>query len=97
MSFRCHKILTIILVVSAIRNLLILLNTYFVIYIYIYSSAIKQLLETLSLSIKMCTALPTDVIWMNTMCAVSLAIYFRAVADVFRPLTTHQRYGITER
>ena len=30
---------------------------------------------------KMCTYFITDVIWMNTMCAVSLANYLRAVAD----------------
>ena len=75
------------------------------IYIYIYigtqskctkrwkqSSAIKQLLDTLFLAIKMCTDFPTDVIWMNTMCAVSLANHLRAVADAFRLLRTHQRY-----
>ena len=34
----------------------------------------------------MCTDFPTDVIWMNTMCAVSLANHLRAVANAFRPL-----------
>ena len=33
---------------------------------------------------------------MNTTCAVSLANHLRAVADAFRPLTTHQRYETTE-
>ena len=42
------------------------------------SSAIKQLLETLFLAIEMCTDFPTDVIWINTMCAVSLANHLRA-------------------
>ena len=54
------------------------------------SSAIKLLLETLFLAIKMCTDFPTDVIWINTMCAVSLGNHLRAVADAFRPLRTHQ-------
>ena len=40
----------------------------------------------------MCTDFPTDVIWINTMCAVSLVNHLRAVADAFRPLRTHQRY-----
>ena len=35
------------------------------------SSAIKQLLETLFFAIKMCTDFTIDVIYMNTMCAVS--------------------------
>ena len=56
------------------------------------SSAIKQHLETLFLAIKLCTDFPTDVIWINTMCAVSLANHLRAVADAFRLLRTHQRY-----
>ena len=56
------------------------------------SSAIKQLLETLFLAIKMCTGFPTDLIWINTVCAVSLANHLRAVADAFRPLRNHQRY-----
>ena len=56
------------------------------------SSAIKQLLETLLLAIKMCTDFTTDVIWMNTMCAVSLASHLKTVADGFRPLRTHQCY-----
>ena len=56
------------------------------------SSTIKQLLETLFLAIKMCTDIPTDVIWINAMCGVSLANHLRAVADAFRPLRTHQRY-----
>ena len=56
------------------------------------SSVIKQLLETLFLAIKMRTDFPRDVIWINTMCAVSLANYLRAVADAFRPLRTHQCY-----
>ena len=66
------------------------------IYIYIsehnQSSAIKQLLETLFLAIKLCTDFTTDVISMNTMRAVSLANQLRAVADAFCPLRTHQRY-----
>ena len=36
----------------------------------------------------MCTDFPKDVIWINTMCAVSLANHLRAVADAFRPLRT---------
>ena len=36
------------------------------------SSAIKQLLETFFLTIKMCTDFTTDVIWINTICAVSV-------------------------
>ena len=36
----------------------------------------------------MCTGFTTDVIWMNTMCAVLLANHLRAVADAFRPLMT---------
>ena len=31
-------------------------------------------------------------LYMNTMCAVSSACDFRAVADAFRPLKTSQRY-----
>ena len=31
-------------------------------------------------------------IWMNTVCAVSLANHLRAVADAFLRLRTHQRY-----
>ena len=79
---------------------------YIYVYIYIYrntikikctkrwkqSSAIKQLLETLFLAIKMCTDFPTNVIWISTTCAVSLANHLRPVADTFRPLRTHQRY-----
>ena len=53
---------------------------------------IKHLLETLFLAIKMCTDFATDVIWINTMCAVSLANHLRAVADAFCLLRTHQRY-----
>ena len=53
------------------------------------SSAIKQLLETLFLAIKMRTDFPTDVIWINTMCTVSLANHLRAVADAFCLLRTH--------
>ena len=30
--------------------------------------------------------------YMNATCAVSLANHLKAVADAFRPLTTHQRY-----
>ena len=56
------------------------------------SSAIKQPLETLFLAIMMYTGFTSDVIFMNTICAVSLANHPRAVADVFRPLRTHQRY-----
>ena len=48
--------------------------------------------QTLFLAIKMCTDFTTDVIWINTMCAVSLANHLRAVADTFRTLRTHQRY-----
>ena len=54
-------------------------------------SAIKQLLETLFLAIKTGTGFTTNVIWMNTMCAVPLANHLRAVADAFRPLRTHHR------
>ena len=58
----------------------------------------KQLLETLFLTLMMCTDsdLPTDVIWMNKMCSVSLGSYFSAVADAIRPLSTHQRYWTIE-
>ena len=45
----------------------------------------------------MCTDFTTDFIWMNTMCAVSLANHLRAVADPFRPLRTHQRYWTTDK
>ena len=31
----------------------------------------------------MCTDFPADLIWMNTMCAVPLANYLRAVANTF--------------
>ena len=41
---------------------------------------------------KMCTDFPTDVIWINTTCTVSLANHLRAVADAIRPLRTHQCY-----
>ena len=51
-----------------------------------------QLLETLLLAITMCTDFTTDVIWMNTMCTVSLANHLREVADMFHPLRTHQCY-----
>ena len=34
----------------------------------------------------MCTGFTIDGICMNTMCAVTLAIHLRAVADAFRPL-----------
>ena len=44
------------------------------------------------LAINMCTGFSTDVIWMNTMCAVSLVNHLRAVVDAFRRLRTHQRY-----
>ena len=47
-------------------------------------SAMKQLLEASSFT--------TDVVWMNTKRAVSLANHLRAVADAFRPLRTLQRY-----
>ena len=53
------------------------------------SLAIKQFLKTLFLAIKMCTDFPADVIWMNAMCAVSLANHLRAVADRFHFLRTH--------
>ena len=65
---------------------------YYIIYIRIQSrctkgwkqsSAFEQLLETWFLTIEMCTDFPADVIWMNTMCAVSLANYLRAVANTF--------------
>ena len=46
-------------------------------------SAIKQILETLFLAIKMCTDFPTDVIWISAMCALSLANHLRSVADAF--------------
>ena len=82
---------------------------YIYIYIYVYrntikctkrwkqSSATKRLLETLFFAKKMCTDFPADVIWINTMRAVSLANHLRAVADAFRPLRTHQRYRTAER
>ena len=41
----------------------------------------KQLLEVLFLTIKMCTGFATEGICMNTMCAVSLTNHLRAVAD----------------
>ena len=59
--------------------------------------AIKELLEILFLARKMCAGFTTDGICMNTMCAVSLANHLRAVADVFRPLKTHQHYWTTEK
>ena len=75
------------------------------IYIYIYigtqkhnnetmktASAIKQLLETLFLAIKMCAGFTADGLSMNTMCAVSLANHLKALADAFRPFFIHQRY-----
>ena len=62
---------------------------YTYIYIYIYrdkikihktmGSVIKQLLETLFLAIKVWTDFTTDVIWMNTMYAVSLANHLKTV------------------
>ena len=60
------------------------------------SSAIKQLLGILFLAIKMYTGFTTAGICMNTMCAVSLVNHFTAVADMFRPLRTHQCYWTTE-
>ena len=41
----------------------------------------------------MCTGFTKDMcsIYMNTICAVSLTNYLRAVADALRPLRTHQR------
>ena len=51
-----------------------------------------QLLESLLLAIKMYTDFTTDVIWMNTMCAVSLANHLRVVADMLHPLRTHKCY-----
>ena len=76
----------------------------YIIYVYIYisehkqnaqntkrwkqSSAIKQLLETVLLAIKMCTDFITDVIWMNT---VSLANDLKAVAGAFRAIRRDQR------
>ena len=61
------------------------------------SSAIKQLLETRFLAIKMFIDFTTDAMWMNTMSAVSLANHLRAVANAFIPLKTHQRYRTAER
>ena len=49
------------------------------------SSSIKQFLETLFLTIKMCTGFTTDGIFMNTMCVVSLANHLKRLADAFRP------------
>ena len=43
---------------------------YIYIYIYIYILAIKQILETPFHTIKMFTGFTTDVLWMNTKCAV---------------------------
>ena len=46
----------------------IYMNIYIYIYIYIYrkqSSAFKRLLETLLLTIKMCTGFTTDALWVN--------------------------------
>ena len=63
---------------------------YYIYYIFYIHNI--QLLETLLLSIKMCTDFPTDVIMMKTICAMSRANHLRAVADVFRPLRTHQHY-----
>ena len=40
----------------------------------------------------MCNDFATDVIWINTMCATSLANHLRAAADKFRPLRTPQCY-----
>ena len=54
-------------------------------------NSFKQFLETLFLTIKMCTDFPADVIWMNTMCGVSLATHLGAVADKFYHLRPHQR------
>ena len=50
---------------------------------------LKQLLQTLLLDIAMCTDFPTDVTWMSTMCAVSLANHLRAAADAFCLLEAH--------
>ena len=52
----------------------------------------KHLLETLFLGIKMCTDFTKDGIYMNTMCAVSLANHLRAVADALHPSRSHQCY-----
>ena len=49
------------------------------------SSDIKQLLETLFLTIKMYADFTTDVMWMNTMCPVSLVNHLREVAGAFCP------------
>ena len=38
-----------------------------------------------------------DVIWMNKICAVTLANHLRAVADAFRPLSTYQRTSLWRR
>ena len=56
------------------------------------SSATKKLLENLFLAMQMCTDFPTNVTWMNPMCAVSLANHLRSVTDAFRHLRTQQRY-----
>ena len=45
------------------------------------SSVIKLLLKTLFLTIKIYTDFTTDVIQINTVCAVSLANHLRTVAD----------------
>ena len=41
----------------------------------------------------MCTGFTTDVIWINTICAVSLANHLRGVADSFCPLRTENLRG----
>ena len=61
------------------------------------SSDIKQLVKNPFIIIKMCSEFPTDIIWMNIMCAAPLANHLRAVADAFRPLRTYQRYWTIER
>ena len=72
-------------------------NVFVCIYIYIGtqskstkrwkpSSAIKQLLETHFLAIKMCTGFTTDGTCLNTMCAVSLVKNLRAVASATEQL-----------
>ena len=41
----------------------------------------------------MCTGFTTDVIWINKICAVSLANHLRGVADRFCPLRTENLRG----
>ena len=57
----------------------------------------EKFLETPFHSIKMCTGFTTDVIWINTICAVSLANHLSGAADRFCPLRTHQQFRKSER